>query len=273
VPYETGSAVSNGTTQNSFDFLDVGLVLTVTPRITSSGYVTMDVSQTANSIAAFLDNNTEPEVNQREAETTVSVMDGRTVCLGGIIQDTINSTVDKVPLLGDIPLIGDLFKNTTKSDDKDELLVFLTPHVINNPENAETVRASNAANLDGDAAAMLKKANITPKTGEASSTTNVLPTIVTVTPNIQTTPPVIVGPTGGSVYAAPPGPTVNPPVAPGMTTPVTPATTKTQVAPSAVTTTTTQVTSPTPTPPATSAAPVVTTSPLGIDSTGNVTTN
>ena len=213
VPYETGSTVSNGITQNSYDFLDVGLVLTVTPRVTSSGYVTMDVSQTDNSIAAFLDNGTEPEVNQREAQTTVSVMDGRTVCLGGIIQNSLNATINKVPLLGDIPLPGSLFRSTNKTNNKDELLVFLTPHVISNSDDAQRVKDETEAELGSTARAMIPKAPAAPQGG--SQTSPLAPT-TTVTVNgaqqgaVMTTPQSALGP----IPSVPPANEAPTPIAP-----------------------------------------------------------
>jgi general secretion pathway protein D len=199
VPYLSGTAIAAGTSQSSYDFLDVGLILTVTPRVTSSGYVTMDVSQTANSILAFLDGGTEPEVSQREAETTVSVMDGRTVCLGGIIQDTINSTINRVPILSDIPLLGNLFKSTSKSDAKDELLVFLTPHVVSNPEDSQLIKEENESELGREARSLLPKAPPAPKATGAATSGPEPSTTVTVTPNVLSVAPVQVGPNGGVV--------------------------------------------------------------------------
>jgi type II secretory pathway component GspD/PulD (secretin) len=76
-------------------------------------------------------------VNQREANTTVSVKDGDTIVLGGIMRKTVTATTSKVPILGDIPILGNLFKSTSKSDSKTELLVFLTPRIVRNPADAK----------------------------------------------------------------------------------------------------------------------------------------
>lgn len=126
---------ANGNLTFNYDFQDVGIVLTVTPRITSGGYVTMEVTQTANDLQGFTDFNA-PIVNQRQAETTIAVKDGETVILGGIMRSTVTATTKKIPLLGDIPLLGNLFKSTDKSTNKTELMVFLTPRVVRNPEEA-----------------------------------------------------------------------------------------------------------------------------------------
>jgi general secretion pathway protein D len=79
-------------------------------------------------------------VNQRQADTTVSVRDGETIILGGIIRNNVTSTVKKIPLLGDIPLLGQLFRSTEKGNVKTELLVFLTPRIVKDPEEARKLR-------------------------------------------------------------------------------------------------------------------------------------
>jgi general secretion pathway protein D len=140
LPYVLSSRTDvNGNVLFTYAFLDVGIILTVTPRITSNGYVTMDVTQTANDFVRYTDFNA-PVVNQREAQTTVSVKDGETVVLGGIIKNSVSSTVNKIPLLGDIPLLGNLFKSTSTSTNKTELLVFLTPRVVRDENEARRLR-------------------------------------------------------------------------------------------------------------------------------------
>ena len=138
LPYVTNQTVTTtGTILYNYNFLSVGIVLTVTPRITSNGYVTMDVTQTANDFVSYTSFNA-PIVNQREAQTTVSVKDGETVVLGGIINNSVSRTVSKIPFLGDLPIVGNLFRSTSKTDNKTELLVFLTPHVVRDPTEAWT---------------------------------------------------------------------------------------------------------------------------------------
>lgn len=148
---------ANGNLTFNYDFEDVGIVLTVTPRITANGYVTMDVEQTANDLQGFTTFNA-PIVNQRQANTTVAVKDGETIILGGIIRSTVTSTVRKVPLLGDIPILGNLFKSTDKSNQKTELLVFLTPRVVRNPEEAKKLLEAERQKLSKQSQDALKKA-------------------------------------------------------------------------------------------------------------------
>lgn len=146
----------NGNLSFNYAFQDVGIVLTVTPRITSNGYVTMDVSQTANDLQGFTSFNA-PIVNQREADTTVSVLDGETIVLGGIIRNTVTATTNKVPLLGDIPLLGNLFRSTTKTNNKTELLVLLTPRIVRDDADARKLREEQQKRLSGPTQEQLKK--------------------------------------------------------------------------------------------------------------------
>ena len=140
LPYVTSQQTNaNGVTTFNYSFLDVGIILTVTPRITANGYVTMDVTQTANDFVRYTDFNA-PVVNQREAETTVSVKDGETVVLGGIIKSSVSTSVNKLPLLGDIPILGKLFQSSSQTKSKTELLVFLTPRVVRDPAEARKLR-------------------------------------------------------------------------------------------------------------------------------------
>lgn len=137
VPYVTSQREdTNGNMIFNYAFQDVGIVLTVTPQISPAGMVTLQVSQTANELQGYTSFNA-PIINQREANTTVSVKDGDTVVLGGIMGKTVTSTTNKVPILGDIPILGNLFKSTSKTDSKTELLVFLTPRIVRNPEDAK----------------------------------------------------------------------------------------------------------------------------------------
>lgn len=129
----------NGNLTFNYAFLDVGIILTVTPRITQNGYVTMDVTQTANDFVRYTEFNA-PVVNQREAQTTVSVKDGETVVIGGIIKNSISTTTNKLPVLGDIPVLGNLFKSNTQTKSKTELLVFLTPRIIRDNVEAAKLR-------------------------------------------------------------------------------------------------------------------------------------
>ena len=113
---------------------DVGIILNVTPSISPDGFVRMDIAPEISSVSARttqIDTNFEsPIITQRRVDTTVTVRDGQTVVIGGLIQTTGEERVWKVPLLGDIPLMGELFKSTQRKNVKTELLVVLRPVVI-----------------------------------------------------------------------------------------------------------------------------------------------
>ncbi len=160
VPYVLSSREDpNGNLTFTYAFQDVGIVLTVTPRITSNGYVTMEINQQANDLQGFTSFNA-PIINQRQADTTVSVKDGETIILGGIIRNTVSATTKKVPLLGDIPILGQLFKSTDKQNVKTELLVFLTPRVVRDPEEARKLREEQLKNLSKQTKESVNKAGV-----------------------------------------------------------------------------------------------------------------
>jgi general secretion pathway protein D len=157
VPYVLSTREdTNGNLTFNYAFQDVGIVLTVTPRITSNGYVTMEVNQTANDLQGFTSFNA-PIVNQRQANTTVSVKDGDTIILGGIIRSQVSSTVKKIPLLGDIPILGELFKSTDKTKQKTELLVFLTPRIVKDPDQARDMREKGTSDMSPETRRLLEK--------------------------------------------------------------------------------------------------------------------
>lgn len=124
VPYQ--QATSSGAT--SVAFQKANLRLEVTPQITPDGNIILDVEVNNDSVGE--ETNAGRQINTQHLKTIVMVDNGGTVLLGGIYQETIQDTVTKVPLLGDMPLLGYLFKNTTKTKNKNELLIFLTPKII-----------------------------------------------------------------------------------------------------------------------------------------------
>lgn len=118
-------------------FMDVGIQLTVKPRISEEGYITLDIEPEVSTARRVPDVSNALAVDTSRAKTVMTVKDGRTVVLGGLIKDEKIDTVKKVPLLGDIPVLGFFFKNKDKSDVKTELIIFITPHIIKDDLNAE----------------------------------------------------------------------------------------------------------------------------------------
>jgi general secretion pathway protein D len=125
---------------NSIEFKDTGVILQVTPRVNSSGLVTLDIAQEVSDVAQTTSSTIDaPTIQQRRIVSTVVVQDGETVALGGLIKDNQNDTRSGIPILSDIPVAGALFRSTTKSKTRTELLVLLSPRVVRNAKEAQDV--------------------------------------------------------------------------------------------------------------------------------------
>ncbi len=147
VPFIRNSRITqDGQSINTVEYEDVGIILRVTPHITASRLVEMEVipeisKLKLNSNIQISETVSAPVFTKRSAETHVIVPDGRTVVIGGLMEDQMDENVTKVPILGDIPLIGMAFRRKKKTKVKRELLIFLTPHVIENIAELESVSA------------------------------------------------------------------------------------------------------------------------------------
>jgi general secretion pathway protein D len=134
-------------------YTDVGVILKVTPFITAEGLVEMIVSPQISSIDPTLSipisaGVNAPVIDIRSADTVAVTADGQTVVIGGLMQNTKSVTDTKVPLLGDIPLLGNLFKRKQTSEAKTELMIFLTPHVVQAPSELAALSASERQKAD-----------------------------------------------------------------------------------------------------------------------------
>ncbi len=137
VPFITGqtqNAATGGTAiQTTVERKDVGITLELTPQITSDDNVRLEIKQEISAVTetAGLDpNKVGPTTSKRTASTTVVVKDRQTMVIGGLIRDNLTSTTSKVPLLGDIPLLGWLFKFKSSKVEKTNLMIFITPYII-----------------------------------------------------------------------------------------------------------------------------------------------
>jgi type IV pilus assembly protein PilQ len=134
VPYQESSSSGATTTQ----FKEAVLSLRVTPQITPDDRIIMDLQVNQDSVGEFVPSATGglvPSIDTREVTTQVLVNDGETVVLGGIFETETRETISKVPLLGDIPGVGRLFKSTSNLSNKAELLIFVTPKVLREGSN------------------------------------------------------------------------------------------------------------------------------------------
>jgi len=146
VPFVTGSFAqatgTTGTTVNPFQTIerkDVGLTLKIKPQISEGGTIIMDIFQEASSVGRAVEAASDLVTNTRTLETKVVVDDGHTIVLGGLIQDSLGDTEERVPVLGRIPLLGALFRYRTKTNNKTTLMVFLRPVIVRSPEDGYNV--------------------------------------------------------------------------------------------------------------------------------------
>jgi type IV pilus assembly protein PilQ len=128
IPFETSSPQGGTNTQ----FVEAKLELKVTPHVTADGTVLLKIKATNNSAnTALTGASGEPSISKREAETEVLVKDGDTTVIGGIYTRQTSTSVNSVPWLGKIPVLGFFFRRNIQEDDKTELLIFITPHILN----------------------------------------------------------------------------------------------------------------------------------------------
>lgn len=120
---------TNSTVTNSITYRDAGIILRYTPRINSDGTITAKI-HTEVSIPQYVADMQAYRFNTRSAETTVTVRDGEPMIIGGLIGAEEEKSVSKIPFLGDLPLLGALFRNHRKSKTESELIIFLTAHVL-----------------------------------------------------------------------------------------------------------------------------------------------
>ena len=125
IPYQ--AATSSGAT--SVSFKDATLSLSVTPQITPDDHINMQVTANQDTVGTIYSG--VPSINTKKVNTEVLVENGGTVVIGGVFTQDISNSTQKVPLLGDVPVVGWLFKNNVKTDDKSELLIFITPKIMN----------------------------------------------------------------------------------------------------------------------------------------------
>jgi general secretion pathway protein D len=139
IPVSTGEALSSNF-DNAFRTIqrqNVGIELEVTPQINAGNEVRMELRQQVSSIAGPVSSDfSELIINKREINTTVTVGDGEIIALGGLLDDNERRTIQKVPFLGDIPILGELFKSRGKSRVKTNLMVFIRPTILKDPNDA-----------------------------------------------------------------------------------------------------------------------------------------
>jgi len=140
VPFVTGQQLSSSN-NNPFQTIerqDIGISLKVRPQINEGDNIKMEIEQEVSDVSnTAITGATDITTNKRSIKTTVLVEDGQTLVLGGLIDDQINDTREKVPFLGDVPLLGSLFRYRTTQKNKRNLMVFLHPTILRDPTTAD----------------------------------------------------------------------------------------------------------------------------------------
>ncbi|MFO0879228.1 MAG: secretin N-terminal domain-containing protein [Gemmataceae bacterium] len=216
VPTVQGQAVSVGIAQNNVIYRDVGVILNVIPKINPDGKVTLRVTPQISSVSPELlplgNGLQAPVFNQQIIDTTIIARDGETVAIGGLITRNDSKNENKIPMLGDLPYLGSLFRYRTQSKEKRELLVILTPHIVRNRMEAERILAEESRRMDWTIGEVIKTHGMTgmhplfpppPAPPAAGAVDGALP--APLTPTDPTLPP----PVGGPAI-----PSVNDPVVP-----------------------------------------------------------
>ncbi len=144
VPVTTGEALG-GNFDNAFRTVqrqNVGIQLEVKPQINAGGAIKLYLRQEVSSIAGAVTNNSSDLIlNKREIQTTMTVDDGQIMVIGGLLDDNERRTLERIPLLGDIPLIGNLFRSKAKSRGKTNLMVFIRPTILRSSADAREMAA------------------------------------------------------------------------------------------------------------------------------------
>jgi general secretion pathway protein D len=166
VPVSTGSATvltTSNTVVNTIDYRNTGIILRVSPRINANGNVRLDVEQEISNVSAATAASLTPTVSERKVKSSISVATGQTVLLAGLISEQQNNTRNGIPLLDQLPGLGDAFSHQDKKKTRTELIIFIRPQIIRDSMDAHYVAEELRSKLRGSINASL--ANDTPVQG------------------------------------------------------------------------------------------------------------
>ncbi|MCA9793688.1 MAG: type II secretion system secretin GspD [Candidatus Eremiobacteraeota bacterium] len=157
VPFATGAQFNNfGQPTITYDYRDVGIKMKVTPHVSQSDSIRLELDQEIQEVTDFLQQDlggfgyVVPLISNRNVKTTVTVKDGQTLLIGGLISKRTTETMTKVPLLGDIPLIQNFFRELRKEEAKTTLFIALTPHIVERPDEIKRLDRPYQKFLKGD---------------------------------------------------------------------------------------------------------------------------
>ena len=129
----------------SFKYIDTGVILDIKPTITDYGSIRLELKQEVSEPGVGVSG--QPPIFKRSIDTTMVAETGQTVMLGGLITHNVSDSATQVPLLGDIPILGGLFRNETTTDNSTELIILITPHVIRDKSDAAAITQSYRSRL------------------------------------------------------------------------------------------------------------------------------
>jgi general secretion pathway protein D len=147
----TNSTTTTGIVQTQIEFINIGIDLTVTPRINPQGVVVMEITQSTEDIGgvSIIDGNEVPNINSRQLNASLAIPSGGTLVLGGLVREDERESVTRVPFFGSIPVFGALFRSKSTQKTRTELLVLISPEVVLSAEEASalTTRLKNATEM------------------------------------------------------------------------------------------------------------------------------
>ena len=169
----TGGTEATNYSTSTIQYKDIGIILKVKPQVNDSGLISLEITQEISSLGETvkvggLD---EISINKTEATTSLVAQDGDTIVIGGLIQEDVSKSKDGIPLLSKIPIIGNLFGNTTDKNTRTELIILLTPHVIKTLQDAGNVTSDyvdryKGSTKDKDINGFIKEKGQKEKSGE-----------------------------------------------------------------------------------------------------------
>jgi len=164
VPVSTGSATvltTNNTVVNTIDYRNTGIILRVSPRISVNGNVKLDIEQEISNVPATSANSLTPTVSERRVKSQISVANGQTVLLAGLISEQQSGTRNAIPVVDQIPGLGDAFGHQNNTTQRTELIMFIRPLIIRNGSDAHIVAEELRSKLRGDIVTTKSNAAIT----------------------------------------------------------------------------------------------------------------
>ena len=148
-PYQTRAETSSANVDySSYEYKDVGTTLKITPQISQERFVRLNVYQEVTKLASTTDSVDRPTTLKRTAKTAVVIKDGNTIVIGGLVGEDITTEEWKVPCLGNMPLLGWLFKYQSETRNNTNLFIFITPHIVENPAEATAIYQEKKEHID-----------------------------------------------------------------------------------------------------------------------------